>query len=88
MFARLNLFVIISHAIALVIISVSVRLLLAHKSGEVELAREQTHIDPNFCHTVFRIAHNLTNVNEAPVAGFTCSQSQESFFITYFNKQQ
>jgi hypothetical protein len=47
-----------------------------------EIARQQVRVDPNFCHTVFRIAHRLTNV---PVAGYTCSQGEESFFIAYRN---
>lgn len=47
-----------------------------------DTARQQTPVDANFCHTIFRIAHRLTNV---PVAGFTCAQGQESFFIAFRN---
>jgi hypothetical protein len=50
-------------------------------------ARQQASTDPNFCHTVFRIAHNLTKGDGIPVAGYTCSQGQESFFIAYRNQR-
>src|SRR6266545_5043340 len=50
-------------------------------------ARQHAGTDPNFCHTVFRIAHNLTKGDGIPVAGYTCSQGQESFFIAYRNQR-